>query len=207
MPHPSKNAPHTAGGFTTGVWEGTMLDRARRRISRRGLVWRNGVPHSDQATMTEHFVRHGDMLTVTMILEDPVYWEEPFIRSATFELDPARACCPSRASRRSRSRAQPGEVPHYLPGENPYLSEVAGDVQPAARSRARRRGDDVSGVREEAARDLQAAGEVHGVLLRGNGTGDAERQQGVVPGGAAARPGICGPMSKAKGQRLKANTS
>ena len=56
-PHPSKNGLHTFGGFTTGVWEGNAL-LARTTHLKEGMVWRNGVPHSDQATMTEHYVRH-----------------------------------------------------------------------------------------------------------------------------------------------------
>jgi len=102
-PHPSKNAPHTPAGFSTGVWEGTMLTAHTTHL-KTGLVWRNGVPHSDQATMTEHYVKHGDLLTVVMILEDPVYFEEPFIRSATFQLDPA-----------TRAKAEPTPIGVLVP--------------------------------------------------------------------------------------------
>jgi hypothetical protein len=123
-PHPSKSAEHTPGGFSTGVWEGQMLTVQTTHLST-GLVWRNGVPHSDQATMTEHYVRHGDMLTVTMILEDPVYWEEPFIRNATFVLDPNTRVLPEPCEPQVEVPRTPGEIPHYLPGTNPYLKEVA----------------------------------------------------------------------------------
>ena len=90
-----------------------------------GLVWRNGVPHSDRATMTEHWVRHGDLLTVVMTLEDPIYFEEPFIRSATFQLDPATRVLPEPCEPQVEIPRPAGEVPHYLPGENPYLTEFA----------------------------------------------------------------------------------
>ena len=123
-PHPSKNAPHSPGGFSTGVWQGTMLTATTTHL-KTGLVWRNGVPHSDQATMTEHFVRHGDLLTITMILEDPVYWEEPFIRSATFQLDSGARVLPEPCEPQVEIPRKPGEVPHYLPGQNPYLDEFA----------------------------------------------------------------------------------
>jgi len=123
-PHPSKNAAHTAGGFSTGVWQGGAVV-ARTTHLKAGLVWRNGVPHSDQATMTEHYVRHGNLLTVTMILEDPIYWEEPFIRNATFELDPQTRVLPEPCEPQVEIPRSPGEIPHYLPGENPYLTEVA----------------------------------------------------------------------------------
>jgi hypothetical protein len=122
--HPSKNAPHTPAGFSTGVWEGQMLTAHTTHLST-GLVWRNGVPHSDQATMTEHFVRHGDLLTVTMILEDAVYWEEPFIRSATFQLDSGTRVLPEPCEPQVEIPRKPGEIPHYLPGQNPYLDEFA----------------------------------------------------------------------------------
>ena len=122
--HPSKNAAHTASGFSTGRWEGTMLV-ARTTHLKTGLVWRNGVPHSDQATMDEYFVRHGSVLTVTMILDDPIYFEEPFIRSAGFELDPLTRVLPEPCEPQVEIPRAAGEVPHYLPGENPYLTEYA----------------------------------------------------------------------------------
>ncbi len=52
-----------------------------------GWLQRNGVAHSDRATMTEHFMRHGDLLTVVTIVDDPVYLEEPFIRSSNWVLN------------------------------------------------------------------------------------------------------------------------
>jgi len=122
--HPSPNSPHSAAGFTTAEWQGTMLV-ARTTHLKAGLVWRNGVPHSDQATMTEYYTRHGSVLTVTMILEDPVYWEEPFIRNASFELDPATRVLPEPCEPQVEIPRAAGEVPHYLPGANPYLREVA----------------------------------------------------------------------------------
>jgi len=121
-PHPSPSAPHTAGGFSTGKWEGRMLTVTTTHL-KSGLVWRNGVPHSDQATMVEHYARHENMLTVTMILTDPVYWEEPFIRSATFELDANTRVLPEPCEPQVEIPRPPGEVPHYLPGANPYLAE------------------------------------------------------------------------------------
>ena len=143
-PHPSKNAPHSPGGFSTGVWQGTMLTATTTHL-KTGLVWRNGVPHSDQATMTEHFVRHGDLLTITMILEDPVYWEEPFIRSATLpaRLRRAGAARAVRAAGGDPAEARRGAA--LSSGSEPVSRRVREDLQPAARSRARRRGDDVSG--------------------------------------------------------------
>jgi hypothetical protein len=123
-PHPSKNAPHTAGGFSTGAWQGGMIVAQTTHL-KAGLVWRNGVPHSDQATITEYYARHGDLLTITMILTDPIYYEEPFIRNATFELDSQTRVLPEPCEPQVEIPRAPGEVPHYLPGENPYLREFA----------------------------------------------------------------------------------
>jgi len=47
-----------------------------------GVIQRNGVASSSHATMTEHFIRHGDYLTLVSIVTDPAYLEEPFIRTS-----------------------------------------------------------------------------------------------------------------------------
>ena len=46
-----------------------------------GMDRRNGIPHSDQATMTEHFIATATYLTHVTILTDPVYLTEPLIKS------------------------------------------------------------------------------------------------------------------------------
>ena len=51
------------------------------------LLKRDGVPHSDLATMVEHWIRHGDYLTIVQIVTDPVYLTEPYIQSTDFALD------------------------------------------------------------------------------------------------------------------------
>ena len=93
-PHPSKSRAAHRRRLHDRPVGGQHARRARPRTSTTGIVWRNGVPHSDQATMTEPYVRHGNILTVTMIVEDPVYFEEPFIRNASFEFDPAGRVLP-----------------------------------------------------------------------------------------------------------------
>src|SRR5262245_9235114 len=80
-PHPGERAPHTWAGFSNGKWEGNMLTVFSTHF-KVGWLQRNGVAHSDRATMTEHFIRHGDTLTVISIVDDPIYLEEPFIRSS-----------------------------------------------------------------------------------------------------------------------------
>ncbi len=88
-PHPPDYAPHTWMGFSTGKWEGDILTVTTTHI-KTGWVRRNGVVMSDQATMTEHFIRHGDYLTHVMILHDPAYLTEPLIKSEDFADEPAR---------------------------------------------------------------------------------------------------------------------
>ncbi|OLD22280.1 MAG: hypothetical protein AUJ01_00705 [Acidobacteria bacterium 13_1_40CM_3_65_5] len=85
-PHPSPNAPHTWAGFSTGRWDGDVLTVKTTHL-KEGYVRRNGLPRSDQATLTEHWMLHGDILTVAAIVTDPVYLTEPFIRTTDYELD------------------------------------------------------------------------------------------------------------------------
>ena len=86
-PHPSPNAPHTWMGFSTGKWEGNILTVQTTHI-KRGWLRRNGLRASAQATLTEHFIRHGDHLTHVSIVTDPDSLTEPFIR--TQDLFPGR---------------------------------------------------------------------------------------------------------------------
>jgi hypothetical protein len=121
-PHPSANAPHERGGFTTGAWEGDTLVAYTTHM-RAGVIRRNGVPNSDQATMTSYFIRNGDLLTLLIVVEDPVYLTEPLLISKNFQLDagPIRPigppCVPG-------YEGQSGDVPHYLPGTNPSVDEL-----------------------------------------------------------------------------------
>ena len=82
-PHPADYAPHSWGGFATGKWEGDTLTVTVTHL-KEGYVRRNGLPRSDLATVTEHWMRHGDFLTVVTIVNDPVYLTEPFIRSTDY---------------------------------------------------------------------------------------------------------------------------
>ena len=62
-----------------------------------GFIRRNGVPASDRATLTEYFARHASYLTITRIVEDPVYLAEPFISTVTWVHDPQMRLLPSPA--------------------------------------------------------------------------------------------------------------
>ena len=84
-PHPSEIAAHTWMGFSTGRWIGDMLVVSTTHI-KQGWVRRNGLPMSDRATLTEYFVRAGDVLTRISITHDPVYLTEPLVKSEDFVL-------------------------------------------------------------------------------------------------------------------------
>jgi hypothetical protein len=60
-----------------------------------------------------------------MILYDPVYLEEPYLRSQTWVLDPTTLVVPEPCEPALEFARPPGDVPHYLPGTNPHLSEMA----------------------------------------------------------------------------------
>jgi hypothetical protein len=62
---------------------------------RAGFLRKNGVPYSDETTMTEYFDRlsaYGtDWMTVFTIVEDPRYLDQPFITSTHFKREPDRS--------------------------------------------------------------------------------------------------------------------
>jgi hypothetical protein len=123
-PHPSQYAPHTFMGFSTGRWEGNHLVVTTTHL-KQGWLRRNGVPESDQTTMVEHFIRHDKYLTHVAIISDPVYLAEPMVRTTDFSIatqDNAAWTWPCEYVEEITGRPK-GEVPHYLPGENPYLTE------------------------------------------------------------------------------------
>lgn len=127
-PHPHASALHPFSGFTTGVWDGdtltTYTTHLKAGYTRRG----NGIPASDQATVTAHFTRHDDLLTVMTIQEDPVYLAEPFVVTRTWQLNPRgnqAPWTPCFSGTEVPRFEDTGIVPHYLPGENASLGFMA----------------------------------------------------------------------------------
>jgi hypothetical protein len=126
-PHPPDFAPHTWQGFSTGTWRGHMLTVKTTHI-KAGHIQMNGVAVSDEATMTEHFIRRGNYLTNITILHDPVYLTESFARSSTWVLDPSLQfvrypCGPNEIV--VEIPRPPGTVPHVLPGANGMITDFA----------------------------------------------------------------------------------
>jgi hypothetical protein len=125
-PHPSKHEGHTWMGFSTGHWEGTVLVIRTTHIKQ---MWhrRNGLPQSDMTVLTERFIRHGDVITLVTITEDPVYLSEPLVKTTNMRLTavpftPDQLLYPCQGVIEIASQ-QRGAVPHYLPGQNPFLNE------------------------------------------------------------------------------------
>jgi hypothetical protein len=137
-PHPPAYAPHTWAGFTTGEWRGNTLVTRTTHL-KWGWIRRNGVPSSDQATVTTFYTRNGNVLTITWVVHDPIYLTEPYIKSADFITQPVSTADfgvapPDQGSNNfffkcfsSEEIARPDRhyVPHYLPGQNPFIGEHA----------------------------------------------------------------------------------
>ena len=124
-PRPSTYAPHSWAGFSTGRWEGNALVVTTTHI-KMGWIMRNGVPTSDRATLTEHFIRHDNHLMDVLVVDDPVYLTEPFIRTQDWLLNLGGqpnaygVCGPAQIIDELPNRKN-GYVPHYLPGMNEDL--------------------------------------------------------------------------------------
>jgi hypothetical protein len=124
-PHPPEYAAHTWQGFSTGTWQGDMLNVETTHV-KMGVIQRNGVATTDRATMTEHFARHGNVLTIISVVYDPAYLEEPFVRSTNYALDLAQQLEPIHGEIVDEIAGRPdGYVPHHLPGRNEQLKEFA----------------------------------------------------------------------------------
>jgi glyoxylase-like metal-dependent hydrolase (beta-lactamase superfamily II) len=121
-PHPSEYAPHTWQGFSTGEWRGDVLTVTTTHL-KTGWIRRNGVPRSDRAVLTEHWIRHGDQLTLVSIINDPAYLTEPLVRTTDWLLDPRLQIDPYPCEAVVEVPRPRGEVPHHSMGNNPFLKE------------------------------------------------------------------------------------
>ena len=122
--HPPDFDAHTWQGFSTGRWDGPVLVVETSHL-KAGWMRRNGLALSDRATMVERFFRHGDLLTHTMAITDPVYLTEPLVKTNGFRLTTGVAMQPYPCQPAVEVERDPGDVPHPLPGQNPYLGEFA----------------------------------------------------------------------------------
>jgi hypothetical protein len=121
-PHPPEYAAHTWQGFSTGKLEGNMLTITTTHL-KNGWIRRNGIPRSEKATVVEHLIRNGDYLTWMVIITDPVYLTEPFVRTTDFVLDLQQQIAPYPCEAVVEVERPIGQVPHHLPGTNAFLQE------------------------------------------------------------------------------------
>ena len=121
-PHPPEYARHTWQGFSTGTFEGDTLVVKTDHL-RPGWIRRNGVPRSDRAVVTEHFVRHGDGMTWVTVIKDPAYLTETMIRSRDYTYSVAGQIAPYPCESVEEVIRPKGVIPHHLPGTNTFLKE------------------------------------------------------------------------------------
>ena len=125
-PHPPAYAPHTYQGFSTGRFVGDALMVNTTHL-KQGWLRRNGLPESDQATMVEFFVRHGDHLVDTTVVTDPVFLTEEEVRSDDFFRQPTDHgawlyACDDGEQIIGRA---PDVVPNYPFGAQPFAKEYS----------------------------------------------------------------------------------
>src|SRR5437016_10556478 len=126
--HPPDYAAHTWQGFSTGKREGDMLTVTTTHL-KPGFIRRNGVPRSEKAVLVEHWIRHGDVLTMLEFITDPVYLTEAMVRSQNWVWTPEQALEPYPCEAVTEVPRELGEVPHHLPGTNTFLHEFANNYK------------------------------------------------------------------------------
>jgi len=183
--HPPDYAPHTFMGFSTGVWNGDTLTITTTHI-KAGYFRRTGIPASDRLTVVEHWIRHGNVLSQVTIATDPVYLSEPYIRSQEFVLmDRGNQNWLYNCEYVMEVPKDKNEVPHYLPGANPWIGEFSAkhampeagvrggaetllpEWKPGAKPLPARPGAN-GGFKPEDQPEHLAAGEVKAVHVQGN---------------------------------------
>ncbi len=126
-PHPPEDAFYLFSGFTTGAWEGNVLTAHTTHI-KAGYIRRNGAPASDRTTVDWRFFRHGDLLTIMAIVNDPIYLSEPQVVTRTWALDPASNAAPTPTlcipAVEFGGSVEYRAIPHHLPGKNPDINEM-----------------------------------------------------------------------------------
>ncbi|PWT99451.1 MAG: hypothetical protein C5B51_27125 [Terriglobia bacterium] len=125
-PHPPPYAQHTWAGFSTGKYEGNVLTVYTTHL-KRAWIRANGLAQSDEATVTEQFIRHGDRITYFHVVNDPVYLAEPMSRTYTLvrnvrEPDAWLYACDDGEQILGRPEDQ---VDAYPWGQHPFLHEFA----------------------------------------------------------------------------------
>jgi hypothetical protein len=122
-PHPSSRAAHSTQGFSTAEWDRDMLKVTTTHV-KEGYIRRNGLYRSDRATVIEHYIRHGDMLTVSTVTNDPVYLTEPRIRTSSYLKTVTTEIAPYPCEVVTElPSVTGGRIPHFYPWKNPYAHQ------------------------------------------------------------------------------------
>jgi glyoxylase-like metal-dependent hydrolase (beta-lactamase superfamily II) len=124
-PRPSAYAKHSWEGFALGKFKGDTLEITTTHI-KESYVRRNGVPTSFRATVVEQVSLDEPYMTWVVTVMDPDYLTEPLVKSSTYLRAPTLQL-PQYPCQALDERIPGTEyrVPHYLLGENPYLTEDA----------------------------------------------------------------------------------
>jgi glyoxylase-like metal-dependent hydrolase (beta-lactamase superfamily II) len=138
-PRPPAYAPHTWTGFSTGEWVGNTLKVVTTHL-KDGYLKRGGPQTSDLYTMTEFITRHDEILSITTVVDDPVYQDEPYVQSTTYVYDPTGVTAVEHCNASAFAENGGSDrhyVPHFLPGQNTALTEwlKAEDWVPEAATR------------------------------------------------------------------------
>ena len=121
-PHPPEWAPHSWGGFSTATFDGNTLVITTTHL-RESYIRANTAMFSEKATVTEYLTLDGDIMTVTTLLEDPVYMDEPHIQSISYRRNVHQEL-PYFPCTIGVENVVEG-FPHFLPGQNPYIDDAA----------------------------------------------------------------------------------
>ena len=75
--------------------------------------------------MTSRFFRHGDILTVLTVVDDPIYLAEPHIITKSFQVTAAPMSPVGPPCISTFEGKRPGDsTPHFIPENNPFVDEL-----------------------------------------------------------------------------------
>ena len=124
-PRPPTYAPHLFHGYSIGEWDNQRLKVTTTHL-KEGYLRINGIPRSNKATVIEHYLRHGNYLTLSIAIEDPVYLTEPLVFSASYLLNLSRNLEPYPCEVVTELAGMAKTtIPHYFPWKNPHIKVFA----------------------------------------------------------------------------------
>ncbi|MGH7343206.1 MAG: hypothetical protein ACREKH_22185 [Candidatus Rokuibacteriota bacterium] len=117
-PRPPDFTRHAWSGFNTAEWDGSVLVQTSTHL-KEAYIRRWGPMRSDQATVRIRYKRFGNYLRATVIIYDPVYFDEPYLRTSLFWVsDPNLVLPPYPCEEATETVIERGTIPHYQPGQN-----------------------------------------------------------------------------------------